>query len=72
MNESTTTVEKRIRNAGCRKAQVLQALYHEYGNITARAAADVIGVSYQTMYRDAAKAGLIMRKGMKPILRETA
>lgn len=70
MSESVTTVEQRIINAGGRTAQAYQALYAEYGNITAREAAKVIGVSYRTLYRDAEKAGLIMRKGMRPILKK--
>jgi hypothetical protein len=64
------TAEERIRAAGDRDSKIIQAFYHEFGNITRQDACKVIGYSSATVYREAERIGLVLKKGCRAELKE--
>ena len=61
------TPQERIKKAGDRSSQVLQAV-QEFGEITFADAARVIGISRNEFYRLGRKRGVVFQKGCRPKL----
>ena len=66
------TPEERIRQAGDRASQVIHAAVKEYGDITVKQAAQIIGISRDRFYKIANKHGVEFTKGLRPRRRESA
>jgi DNA-binding NtrC family response regulator len=61
------TARDRILAAGDRRSQVIQGVIKET-SLNRLEVAAIIGISSATLYREIAKAGIVLKRGCRPVL----